>query len=116
MFNGSTGEVTGISRSKNKNYLHNSIQIDNQNGINFTNNFSSMNNKKINFNEFTCYAPIPWEEYTGNCNGENIKKDHPDAEKLLSKLSNITSSIEKIKDDLQFSINHNFFILFAKTI
>ena len=35
--------------------------------------------------------------------GENIKKDHPDAEKLLSKLSNITASIEKIKDDLQFS-------------
>ena len=34
--------------------------------------------------------------------GENIKKDHPDAEKLLSKLSNITASIEKIKDDLQF--------------
>ena len=36
-------------------------------------------------------------------NGENNKKDHPDAEKLLSKLSNITASIEKIKDDLQFS-------------
>ena len=35
--------------------------------------------------------------------GENIKKDHPDAEKLTSKLSNITSSIEKIKNELQFS-------------
>ena len=35
--------------------------------------------------------------------GENIKKDHPDAEKLLSKLSNITASIEKIKADLKFS-------------
>ena len=35
--------------------------------------------------------------------GENIKKDNPAAEKLLSKLSNITASIEKIKDDLQFS-------------
>ena len=35
--------------------------------------------------------------------GENIKKDHPDAEKLMFKLSNITSSIEKIKDDLQVS-------------
>ena len=31
--------------------------------------------------------------------GENIKKDHPDAEKLMSKLSNIASSIEKIKED-----------------
>ena len=33
--------------------------------------------------------------------GENIKKDHPDAEILMSKLSNITSSIGKIKEDLQ---------------
>lgn len=75
MYKGTTGKYTGISRGKNKNYLHNGIQIDNQNGINFTNNFSSMNNKKINFNEFTCYAPVPWEEYIGNCNGENIKKE-----------------------------------------
>lgn len=34
--------------------------------------------------------------------GENIKKDHPDAEKLMSKLSKITSSIEEIKGDLKF--------------
>ena len=32
--------------------------------------------------------------------GEGIKKDHPDAEVLMSKLSNITSSLEKIKDEL----------------
>ena len=32
--------------------------------------------------------------------GENIKKDHPDAEILTSKLSNVTKSLEKIKVDL----------------
>ena len=33
--------------------------------------------------------------------GKNIRKDHPDAEILTSQLSIITSSIKKIKDDLQ---------------
>ena len=32
--------------------------------------------------------------------GDNIKKDHPDAEILTSKLSNVTKSLEKIKNDL----------------
>jgi hypothetical protein len=32
--------------------------------------------------------------------GENIKKDHPDAEILTSKLSNVIKSLEKIKIDL----------------
>ena len=32
--------------------------------------------------------------------GENIKKDHPDAEILISKLSDVTKSLEKIKIDL----------------
>ena len=32
--------------------------------------------------------------------GENIKKDHPDAEILTSKLSKVTKSLEKIKIDL----------------
>ena len=32
--------------------------------------------------------------------GENIKKDHPDAEILMSKLSDVTKSLEKIQIDL----------------
>ena len=32
--------------------------------------------------------------------GENIKKDHPDAEILTSKLSDVTESLKKIKNDL----------------
>ena len=32
--------------------------------------------------------------------GENIKKDHPDAEILVSKLSDVTKSLEKIQSDL----------------
>ena len=35
--------------------------------------------------------------------GESIRKDHPDAQILMSKLSNVTSSIKKIKDNLRFS-------------
>ena len=34
--------------------------------------------------------------------GENIKKDHPDADILISMLSNVTKSLEKIKNDLNF--------------
>ncbi len=32
--------------------------------------------------------------------GKNIKKDHPDAEILMSKLSEMTTSLDKIKTDL----------------
>ena len=32
--------------------------------------------------------------------GKNIKKDHPDAEILISKLERVTKSLEKIKIDL----------------
>ncbi len=35
--------------------------------------------------------------------GENIKQDHPDAEILTSKLSDVTKSLEKIKNDLTIS-------------
>ncbi len=34
--------------------------------------------------------------------GDNIKKDHPDAGILISMLSNVTKSVEKIKNDLNF--------------
>ena len=35
--------------------------------------------------------------------GKNIKKDHPDAEILMTKLSNLMSSIEQIKNELKIS-------------
>lgn len=78
IFNGTTSMYTGISSSDNESYLHLTTQIDNKNGINLSNNLSNFgkkNKKDINFDKFSCYAPIPWEEYTGNCNGENIKKE-----------------------------------------
>jgi CRP-like cAMP-binding protein len=34
--------------------------------------------------------------------GENIRKDHPDAEILTSKLSDVLRSLEQIKNDLNF--------------
>ena len=34
--------------------------------------------------------------------GENVRKDHPDAEILISKLSDILKSLEQVKNDLNF--------------
>ena len=82
-------KITGISENKNNRYIHTLVDTNSKNGINFNNNLSAKQ-KEINFKDYTCYAPIHWDEYVGKCDGDKIisKVQNLEIKEGLKKMNN----------------------------